>query len=105
MAPRAIDTHAITQKFIAKEVEEKLAPLLDVLGVAASAIPVVGDAIAAATAFASAGLDEAASNTDTGLDIQPEDHFVHATNGELSLAWWQTWHVVLHLSNKQGLGC
>lgn len=86
MAPRAMDTEAITQKFIAKEVEEKLAPLLDVLGVAASAIPVVGDAIAAAAAFASAGLDMAASNTDTGLDIQPGDHFVHATNGELSLA-------------------
>ena len=86
MAPRAMDTDAITQKFIEKEVEEALAPLLDILGVAASAIPVVGDAIAAVTAFASAGLDMAASNTDTGLDIQPGDQFVHATNGELSLA-------------------
>lgn len=81
-----MDTQAITNKFIQKEVEEKLAPLIDFVGAGLSLIPGVGEAIGVGSAFAAAGLDVAATNTDTGIDFQPGDQFVHATNGMHSLA-------------------
>ena len=85
IAARKLDTNAITKKFIEKEVEEILAPVIGVLGVGAALIPGVGEVIAAGAAFSAAGLDLANKATEAGIDIQPDDQFVHAINGALCL--------------------
>ena len=95
IAPRNIDTDAITSKFIQKEVEEILAPVIGVLGVAGALIPGVGEVVAAGAAFAAAGLDLANQNTEIGIDFQPVDQFVHAINGELLC--------ILYYIHEQGL--
>src|SRR5438046_2748530 len=69
-------------KLVQKEVEEILAPLIGILGVAGSLIPGVGAAVGAAAAFGAAGLDFANQNTEVGIAFQPDDCWVHAINGE-----------------------
>jgi len=82
ITPRNLDTNSITQKFIAKEVEEKLAPLVGVLGLGGLLLgPVEGAVVGVTAAFAAAGLDEAAQNTETGIDFGPYDQWVHGING------------------------
>ena len=53
-----------------------------IAGIGLSVIPGVGTAIGIGAAAGAAGLDLAAINSKTGVDFQPGDMLVHATNGE-----------------------
>lgn len=53
------------------------------LGILLAPIPGVGTAISAAAAATAAGLDLNNLQTKFGIDIQPADMLVHATNGEV----------------------
>ena len=53
-----------------------------IAGIGLSLIPGVGEAIGIGAAAGAAGLDLTAINSQTGVEFQPGDLLVHATNGE-----------------------
>jgi hypothetical protein len=92
IADKALDTDAITKKFIAKEVEEILAPFIAIFGAVGGLIPGVGEVIGTVAALTAAGLDVSAISTDTGIEFGPNDQHVRAENGG-TVTWIRPNHI------------
>ena len=80
---RTLDTDAITRQFVLQEVKDILDPILSIVKLLASFIPEIGTEVKLGVAVVKAGLDVATLATQTGIDFQYDDIYIHGSNGKL----------------------